>query len=58
MSGRGAKQRAHARAIAAAKLAAQGLTHREIATQLGVKEVAKVKGLIELGQRLSQQQPE
>lgn len=51
MSGKLSTKRRHAASRIAAELAAKGLTHREIAEQLGI-EPDKVKSYITLGERL------
>lgn len=51
--GSGVEKRAHMAAIRAAKLAADGWTHRQIAEALGYKP-EQVKSRIVLGQRLMQ----
>jgi len=52
MSGSGARKRQRLEAIRAAKLAAQGWTHRNIAEMLE-KRPEQIKNLIVLGERLA-----
>lgn len=55
--GSGAKKRAHADAIRAAKLKARGWTTRNIAETIG-KQPKQIKALVLLGERLMSAQPE
>ena len=56
MPGTNAEKRYHADARTAAKLAAQGWTHRNIAETLG-REPEQVKALVILGERLAMTTP-
>ena len=53
MPGKGATKRAHADAIRAANMRAEGFTTRQIAEVLG-KEPERVKAIVLLGERLKQ----
>lgn len=51
MSGSGAEKRYQARDVRVANLAAEGLTHREIAAAVGIKP-EQVKAAIQRGERI------
>jgi predicted transcriptional regulator len=55
VSGKASEKRRHAMSAIAADLAEKGLTHRQIAEQLGI-EAERVKSYIVLGQRLRQKE--
>ncbi len=54
MAGKNAGLRAHADAIRAANMKAEGYTTRQIAAALN-KEPERIKALVQLGERLKQQ---